>query len=62
MGQWVLLRDNTYKDFPRKFDALWLGPYVIKESFANGSWLLEMLVGDVFPTCLSGEKCKEYTA
>lgn len=60
VGQWVLLRDDRHKDFPGKFDALWLGPYVVKELFANGSLLLETLAGDVFPTRTSGERCKEY--
>ena len=48
------------KDFPDEFDALWLGLYVVKELFANGSLLLETLAGDIFPIRTSGERCIEY--
>lgn len=48
MGQWVLLRNDRQKDFLGKFDVLWLGPYVMKEVFSNGSLLLETLALDFF--------------
>lgn len=35
---------------------------MVKESFGNRLWLLETLVGDIFPTHTSGEKCKGYKA
>ena len=33
---------------------------MVRDLFANGSYLLETLAGDIFPTRTSGERCKEY--
>lgn len=48
-GMWVLLHDDRNKDFPGNFDALWMGPYVVREVFSNGSFELETLEGNAFP-------------
>jgi hypothetical protein len=34
---WVMLQDARKLEFPAKFDALWTGPYIIKEVFPNNS-------------------------
>ena len=60
VGTLVLLQDARKLDFPGKFDALWLGPYLISEVFANNSLQLETLNGEKFPTRTSGSRCKEY--
>lgn len=36
-GMLVLLQDARKIDFPSKFDAIWLGPYLVKEVFLNNS-------------------------
>lgn len=59
-GMLVLLQDARKLDFPGEFDAVWLGPYLISEVFANNSIQLETLNGERFPTCTSGSRCKEY--
>ncbi|XP_073394446.1 uncharacterized protein [Physcomitrium patens] len=59
-GMLVLLQDARKIDFPSKFDAIWLGPYLIKEVFLNNSVQLEILNGQLFPTRTSGSRCKEY--
>lgn len=59
-GMLVLLQDARKKDFPSKFDAVWLGPYLVREVFQNNSVQLETLNGEVFPTRTAGSRCKEY--
>jgi hypothetical protein len=59
-GMLVLLQDARRLDFPGKFDALWLGPYLVKEVFPNNSVQLQTLNGEDFPTRTSGSRCKEY--
>jgi hypothetical protein len=36
-GDWVLLYDSIFKDFPEKLQTRWLGPYKIKEVHDNGT-------------------------
>jgi len=59
-GMLVLLQDARKIDFPSKFDAVWLGPYIVTEVFINNSVQLETLNGQRFPTRTSGSRCKEY--
>ena len=61
-GMMVLIQDARKLEFPGKFDAVWLGPYLIREAFPNNSLQLETLNGESFPTRTSGSRCKEYTA
>jgi hypothetical protein len=56
----VMLQDARKREFPGKFDALWLGPFVIKEVFPNNSVQLQNLDGLDFPTRTNGGRCKEY--
>jgi hypothetical protein len=41
----VMLQDARKLEFPGKFDALWLGPFIIKEVFPNNSIQLQNLDG-----------------
>lgn len=59
-GMLVLLQDARKVDFPSKFDAVWLGPYLVTEVFLNNSVQLETLNGQRFPTRTAGSRCKEY--
>ena len=58
----VMIQDRKKKDFPGKFDAVWLGPYIVKNIFPNNSLQLETLNGDSFPTHTTGNRCKQYRA
>jgi hypothetical protein len=57
---WVMLQDARKLEFSAKFDALWIGPYIIKEVFPNNSVQLKTLDGVDFPTCTNGSHCKKY--
>ena len=61
-GMMVMLQDGKKKDFPGKFDAVWLGPYIVKDTFPNNSVQLETLNGQSFPTRTTRSRCKEYRA
>ena len=39
----VLLQDARKSDFPIKFDVVWLGPYLIRETIPNNLLQLEIL-------------------
>ena len=55
-----MLQDGKKKDFPGKFDAVWLGPYIVKNTFPNNSVQLETLNGQSFPTRTTENICKEH--
>ena len=57
----VMIQSAKKLDFPSKFDAVWLGPYLVQEAFPNNKWL-ETLNGENFPTRTSGSRCKRYKA
>jgi hypothetical protein len=57
---WVMVQDARRLEFPGKFDALWTGPYIIKEVFPNNSIQLKNLDGLEFPIRTNGGRCKEY--
>jgi len=61
-GMMVMIQDARKLEFPGKFDAVWLGPYLVREAFPNNSLQLETLNGESFPTRTSGSRCKEYRA
>ena len=56
----VMLQDAHKLEFPAKFDALWTGPYIIKEVFPNNFVQLKTLDGVEFSTHINGSRCKEY--
>jgi hypothetical protein len=57
---WVMVQDARKLEFLAKFDALWTGPYVIKEVIPNNSVQLKTIDGLDFPTRTNGSRCKEY--
>ena len=59
-GMMVMMQDARKLEFPGKFDTLWLGPYFLREVFANNSIHLEALNGESFPSRTSGSRCKQY--
>ena len=59
-GMWMMVQDARRLEFPAKFDALWTGPYIIKEVFPNNSVQLKTIDGLDFPTRTNGGHCKEY--
>ena len=56
----VLIQDARKLEFPDKFDAVWLGPYLVCEAFLNNFLQLETLNGKIFPTRMSGISCLYY--
>ena len=59
-GMMIMIQDAKKLDFPGKFNAVWLGPYLVREIFPNNSVQLETLNEKSFPTRTSGSRCKEY--
>ena len=45
-GMMVMIQDSRKLDFPSKFDAVWLGPYLVREVLPNNSMQLEILNGE----------------
>ena len=58
----VMIQDARKKDFPAKFDALSLGPFVVQAVFPNNSLQLETLNREIFPDRTAGSRCKQYRA
>ena len=56
----VLLYDNRFQKFPKKFRLHWLGPYKVRVMHANGSFDLEDFAGNVLPTQINGNRLKVY--
>lgn len=56
----VMMQDGKKLEFLGKFDAVWLGPYLVHEVFPNNSLQLKTLNGDNFPSRTSGGRCKQY--
>lgn len=54
----VLLYDNNFDKFPRKFQTHWLEPYVIKEISNGGVVQLVKLNGDPFLGKVNGNRLK----
>ena len=46
----VMIQDARKLEFLGKFDAIWLGPYPVREAFPNNSLQLKTLNGKSFPT------------
>ena len=61
-GIMVMIQDARKLKYPSKFDAVWLGLYLVREAFPNNSLQLETLNGESFPTRTSSSRCKEYKA
>ena len=50
----VMIQDAKKLDFPGDFDAVWLGPYIVKETFPNNSLQSETFNRESFPTRTAG--------
>ena len=61
-GMMVMIQDAMRLEFSGKFDAVWLGPYLVREVFPKNFIQLETLNGESFPTRTTGSRCKEYRA
>ena len=46
----VMIQDARKLEFFGKFDAVWLGPYLVHAVFPNNSLQLETLNDEFFPT------------
>ena len=44
-GDWALLYDSKFQDFPAKLQTRWLGPYEIKQVHDNGTLTLTAIDG-----------------
>ena len=58
-GMMVMMQDARKLEFLGKFDALWLGPYIVNETFSNNLLQLETLNGKCFPLRTSRSHCKQ---
>ena len=45
-----MIQDGRKLEFPGKFDAVWMDPYMVKEAFPKNSLQLETLNGESFPS------------
>ena len=59
-GMMVMIQDTRRLEFPGKFDAVCLGPYLVRKVFSNNSMQLETLNGESFLTRTAGSMCKDY--
>ncbi len=57
----VMIQNAQKMDILGKFDALWLGPYVVQTVFPNNSLQLEPLNGESFPWRTSRSRYKHVT-
>ena len=56
----IMMQDARKMDFPGKFDALWLGPYIVKAVFPSNSLQLETLNGESFLWRTLGSQYKQF--
>ena len=59
-GMMVMIQDAMILEFPGKFNAVWIGPYLVRKVFLNNSMQLETLNEESFSTQTAGNMCKEY--
>jgi hypothetical protein len=58
-GDFVIVYDSSLiKQWSRKFDNRWLGPYVVQEVHDNGSYSLNELDGSPLRTKIAGKRVK----
>jgi hypothetical protein len=53
-GDWALLYDSRFQDFPGKLQTQWLGPYKINEVHDNGTVTLSTINGFESPFWVNG--------
>jgi hypothetical protein len=59
-GDWVLLYDSRFQDFPGKLQTRWLGPYEIKEVHDNGTVTLVTIDESGSPFLVNGHQLRLY--
>jgi hypothetical protein len=59
-GDWALLYDSIFQDFPRKLQTRWLGPYEIREVHDNGTITLVTIDGSGSPFLVNGHWLRLY--
>ena len=59
-GDFVLLYDNRFNKFPGKLHTRWMGPYLVKTIWENGSLQLVDMEGEELPTRINGARVKKY--
>jgi hypothetical protein len=59
-GDWALLYDSRFQDFPGKLQTWWLGPYEINEVHDNGTVTLSTIDGSRSPFQANGHRLRLY--
>jgi hypothetical protein len=59
-GDWALLYDSKFQDFPGKLQTRWLGPYEINEVHNNGTVTLVTIDGSGSPFLVNGHRLRLY--
>ena len=59
-GDWALLYDSIFQDFPGKLQTRWLRPYEINEVHNNGTVTLVTLDGYGSPFLVNGHRLRLY--
>jgi hypothetical protein len=59
-GDWALLYDSRFQDFPGKLQTRWLGPYGINEVHDNGTVTLITIDGSGSPFLVNGHQLQLY--
>jgi hypothetical protein len=59
-GDWALLYDSRFQDFPGKLQTRWLGPYEINEVHNNGTVTLVTIDGSGSPFLVNGHRLRLY--
>jgi hypothetical protein len=57
-GDWVLVYDSRYKKFKGKLHTRWLGPFIVKTIYENGSLDLLTLKNEPLETRINGSRVK----
>jgi len=55
-GDWALLYDSRFQDFPGKLQTIWLGPYEINEVHDNGTLTLATIDGSGYSFKVNGHQ------
>ena len=59
-GDWALLYDSRFQDFPGKLQTRWLGPYEIQEVHNNGTLTLATIDGSGSTFRVNGHRVRLY--
>lgn len=59
-GDWALLYNSRFQDFPGKLQTGWLGPYEIQEVHNNGTLTLTTIEGSVHSFKVNGHQVHNY--